>query len=218
MSTPTSRRFQFSLTVILLLLTCIALAAGWWGTWGWHRLTIWKLDRENQELRQRLGAPRDTPSDAMTREGPMTVVLSTWGDFALGSSWDLTVNSSGKAELTISSVPQDVRTTFDVPADQLVKLRELLISEQFFALGEGYGETVADSSTRSITISVGPYTKTVRLNYLGNWLQFDKSMLIEPARAMRVMTLVRGWFDHAEAVDLRKYDQVILDAVDDKGN
>jgi hypothetical protein len=52
------------------------------------------------------------------------------------------------------------------------------------------------------------------LRFLMNWVHYDVAKLEEPARAIRVLNVIRGWFDDAEAVDLRKYDRMVLDAVD----
>jgi hypothetical protein len=40
----------------------------------------------------------------------------------------------------------------------------------------------------------------------------DPEKLHEPSRAIRVLQLIRNWFDDLEAVDLRKYDRVVLEA------
>jgi hypothetical protein len=45
----------------------------------------------------------------------------------------------------------------------------------------------------------------------------DRSKLKEPARAVRVFQIVRGWFDDKEAVNLKKYDDMVLEAAGDGG-
>ncbi len=92
------------------------------------------------------------------------------------------------------------------------QLRKLLIQERFFDLGEEYGESAVDSSIHTLTIKIGNVTKTVRLRFLMNWVNYDKPKLREPARAVRVWMLIRGWFQDSDVTDLHKYDQMVLDA------
>ena len=47
---------------------------------------------------------------------------------------------------------------------------------------------------------------------LAGKIRTDKAKLREPSRAVRLLVMVRGWFDEAEAVDEREYDKMVLDA------
>lgn len=79
-----------------------------------------------------------------------------------------------------------------------------------------YGQRVPDGSEQSLTVAVGRHVNTVRIYFLMNWVaDKDKAKLREPSRAVRLLVLVRGWFDAAEAVDLREYDRRVLEAAKD---
>jgi hypothetical protein len=71
---------------------------------------------------------------------------------------------------------------------------------------------VPDGSVDSLTVTAGGRTRTVRVHFLMNWVNTDRTKLREPAQAVRLLVLLRGWFSDPEAVDLRKYDQKVLDA------
>ena len=143
---------------------------------------------------------------------PQTIAISTVGRFAAGKSWHLSVNSAGKAELTIETYPEWTHREFQVPAADLQMLRKALDDEKFFALSDEYGETVLDGSETTITIVAGDKAKTVKVRFLMNWVNNDKSKTLEPSRAIRIKMIVRNWFSDQDAVDLRKYDQKVLDA------
>ena len=194
-------RLQFSITNGLLALTCIALAIGWWAT-----RPLPKPVLPQRSLR---------PSDAAVRELPVTIAASEVGNFANGFTWYLSVNSAGAADLTIENSPKGSVQRFSVSEEQLDQLRELLISSNFFSLADDYGELVPDGSTRMMTVTVGDYAKTVHIHFLMNWIKANKPKLQEPARAVVIWDLIRGWFQYPEAVDTRKYDQIVLDAVKD---
>ena len=49
-----------------------------------------------------------------------------------------------------------------------------------------------------------------------NWVRSDTKKLEEPARAIRVWRHVRQWFVDDDAVDLGRYDQIVLDAVTER--
>jgi hypothetical protein len=209
-----SRRFQFSLATVLLIVTCCALALGLLVSSTWHWWELSELQRENEELRvARNLPPRRGPPDAVIRDWPMTIAMSEWGNFAHGYSWNLSVNSAGEAQLTIHTWPNDSVVKLHVPDERLAELRRELIQERFFGLAESYGEIAADGSTQTITIALGEFTKTVRLHYLMNWANRDPAKLRNPARAVRVGMLIRNWFKHPDAVDTRDDDQKVLDAV-----
>jgi hypothetical protein len=147
-------------------------------------------------------------------DGPLSISASEFGDFSRGHSWTLDVDESGKATLTISTSPKAIKREFKISKSQLKDLRKALANERFFELRHYYGELVPDSSETTITIAAGKTRNTVTLRFLMNWVHYDVAKLEEPARAIRVLNVIRGWFDDAEAVDLRKYDRMVLDAVD----
>ncbi len=158
---------------------------------------------------------RTSSQSVQTADGsdePMTVAASCVGRFAKGRSWYLSVNSAGEAELTILTRPEPTRRRFVVPRQQLTDLRKAINEERFFGLGDEFGERVADSSKTTVTIVVGERAKSVRLRYLMNWVHGDHAKLREPSRAVRISAMIRSWFDDAEAVDLRRYDRMVLDA------
>ena len=150
---------------------------------------------------------------AHLEDAPLTVAVSTVGRFARGHSWHLSVNSAGQAELTIDTYPERTRKQFQVPKEQWAEFRKAVIDGRFFELGGEYGSQVPGGSEKSITVTTGRHTHTVKLHYLRDSTAEEKTKLREPSRAVRLMVLVRGWFDEAEAVDLRRYDQAVLEAV-----
>jgi hypothetical protein len=143
---------------------------------------------------------------------PMTIAASCVGDFAEGRSWHLSVNSVGEAQLTIPNFPETKHRKFVVPPQKLEELRNALEEERFFDLAGEYGQLVPDGSTKSITVTVGDRSNSVKLHFLMNWVHGDKAKLREPSRAVRILMMIRDWFDDPEAVDLRQYDRLILDA------
>lgn len=142
--------------------------------------------------------------------GPITLAASCVGDFSEGHSWWLSVNSAGQAELTVEG--QAAPQRFDVPRDEWEALRAALAEERFFELAEEYGEHVPDGSTRTLAVTAGGETQAVSTYFLMNWVQGDPEKLIEPARAVRLMATVRGWIENPEAVDLRPYDEKVVNA------
>ena len=140
--------------------------------------------------------------------GPMTIAASCVGRFSAGWSWHLSVNSAGQAEVTVWGQPQ----RFVVAAEDMAALRAVLNRERFFDLANEYGEQVPDGSVQTLTVTIGHRTRSVSVHYLMNWVRSDPQKLREPSRAVRCIMLIRGWIDHPDAVDLRRYDQMVLDA------
>lgn len=147
---------------------------------------------------------------AYIRNNPLTISMSNLADSPLGKPWTLSVNSAGQAELTINFGAK--RKQFTVPAEDLMALRTALAKERFFELQNQYGQLVPSGGWQTITISIGDQTKSIRLDFLGNWTKSDPAKLRDPARALRVTTLIRGWFDDPDAIDARPYDKLAIDA------
>ncbi len=145
---------------------------------------------------------------------PISVIASTTGDFAEGHSWHLSVNTAGRAHLTIDTYPNPQSREFDISPGQINQLAAVVEKERFFTLQADYGERVPDGSTDTITIVRGDVTRTVSIHFLMNWVHNAPSKLKEPARALRVFQVVRGWFDDKDAVNLKKYDDMVLQAAD----
>jgi hypothetical protein len=189
-------RIRLSLATGLSLIMCCALAIGCWSMVDWRRFV--PTNRW------------DAPTASEIRSLPITISM---GQFGNNPPWTLSVNSAGEAQLTVDSYSGPATQEFQVSNAQLDELRELLIGERFFALGDSYGELVPDGGTDLLTVVVGGYAKTVRLLFLMNWVYSDQKKLREPARAVRVWMLIRGWFTHSDVQDTRKYDQMVLNAV-----
>lgn len=130
--------------------------------------------------------------------------------FPDGDAWLLSVNASGDAVLLAS--PRRVLTNFVVTSAQLLTLSDALDAERFFQLKDEYGECVADSNTDVLTIVRGHQAKTVRIHSLYNWVDTKDSRLIEAARAVRVLYLIRSWFDHPSITNERPFLQRVLAA------
>ena len=154
---------------------------------------------------------RSDSGSARTLTGPISLSLTTHGFFSNG--WTLDVSSDGAVDLTIRSSPDETKRSFTVTDAQFAELRSLLVRERFFDLKGHYGEIVPSGSTRTLTVTCGTTSKTVKLNFLMNWVHHDPDRLLEPARAVRVWMHVRQWFDDADAVNFARYDQMVLDAV-----
>jgi hypothetical protein len=192
-----SRRLRFSLANVLLAVTCFALAIGWWWTV--------PLPPAGEFLNR-------PPTDAGIQMLPLTISMSQ--DYGLSPGWYFSVNSTRDGEMSIIEEPTNIVQPVKVTATQLKELRDLLVREQFFTLNEDYGELVPDGGSQTLNICAGEWNKTVRIHFLGNWVSdHDTARLREPARAVRVWMLIRGWFSHPKAPNSRGYDQAVLDAI-----
>ena len=147
---------------------------------------------------------------ARADEEPLTVSVRTDGLFRKGHSWHLSVNSAGQAELTTYG-PKASKKQFQVPREQWAEFRKALADGRFFDLKGEYGGQVPDGSERSVTVTAGRRTHTVQVHFLRDSTPAGKAELREASGAVRLLVLVRGWFDEPEAVDLREYDRADLD-------
>ncbi|HVC96525.1 MAG TPA: hypothetical protein VND64_22765 [Pirellulales bacterium] len=154
---------------------------------------------------------------AVADDLPMTISASHVGRFK-GASWYLSVNSAGQAELTLRNAQHPIRRAFEIPKDELLAFRRSIQKEGFFDLKEKQGGQVPDGSTQSLTVTIGDRSKTVKVHFLANLLQDkkNKEKLREPARAVRLMILVRGWFADADAADATPLNQKVLDALEEE--
>ncbi len=159
-----------------------------------------------------------TPAQAAyeIRRDPLTIAVSKMANVE-GHTWYLSVNSAGKAELTIHTYPTETRRQFDISPEQLANLRKCLLEERFFDLDDEYGDLVVDVAWETITVTAGDETKTVRLRFLMNWVLNDKKRLHDPARAVRVLLIVLGWIDDPVIDDIRQSYEKILEAAQEEG-
>lgn len=143
-------------------------------------------------------------------DAPLTIAASSCGRFARGYSWYLSVNSSGRASLTISTVPEVTVREFVVSPEDIERLRACLKTQRFFELKGEYGGRGPDIGCQTVTVTAGQETKTVALWYLMGYRDSDDSA--ETSQVMRAITvrqLIRGWFDEPLAADLRRYENLL---------
>lgn len=153
------------------------------------------------------------PLSTFDLNGPFTISLDNEGRFAEGSGWRLDVGSDSNAALEIRTFPKSTIRTFKLDSEQITELRAVLANERFFELDNEYGELVPDGSTQTISVQCGNTEKTVRLHFLMNWVHYNPRKLVEPSRAVRIWMHVRKCFDDEDAVNLGRYDQMVVDAV-----
>lgn len=152
------------------------------------------------------------PISLAAEQQPISIVASTEGRFAQGHSWQLVVDAKGAARLKIDTFPDSIHREFHVPPKELEKLARAVEDQGWFDLKPAYGGWVPSGSTDTLTVTRGKQTKTVKIHFLMNWVQTAPEKLKEPAKAVRVFQVIRSWFSDPEAVDLRKYDEMILKA------
>lgn len=154
---------------------------------------------------------------------PLSVSLSAIGYVY---EWNLDVDARGDAQ--VSEVLQSPKISkFKVLPIQLAELKQTVVTERFFELGDEYGDRVPNGSTINIKITQGKVCKSVSLLYLKNWEQEGNKKLPEARRAERILSLLMKWKNDAsqkdkiisiaiekakkEGIDLRKYDLVQSD-------
>jgi hypothetical protein len=150
--------------------------------------------------------------DAAIENGPLVLSLNDWGGNATGSGWKLQLDAAGNVTLKMNSYPTPKTRQFVVPKPRLDDLREALQREQFFDLDDAYGQQIVDSSSLTVKVSAGEFSKTVDLHSFVNWVRQEPERLRGPSRALRVVQVVLGWFDDTEMIELRNYDQTLIDA------
>jgi hypothetical protein len=157
------------------------------------------------------------PTPAASADDPLTIAASQTGDFAKWP-WHLSVNSAGKAELTVETSPLPTRREFQVSKEQLAKLRKALSEEHFFDLADQYGERGTDRRVQALTITVGSRSRTIQLFHLAHWVDGgDQAYLREAARALRVWVVIRAWFADPDAADSSASDRKVLEAAKQTG-
>jgi hypothetical protein len=144
------------------------------------------------DLLYQVSLRRAAAIESAIQNGPLTISAKQFGSMAMGSSWELQVDSSGNATWKNDAYPTPTTRRFVVTKTQLDELRRALLRERFFDLADSYGERVPDGSTTTLQVSAGDFAKTVELQSLGNWTR-EPERLREPNRAVRVLEIIRGW-------------------------
>jgi len=155
------------------------------------------------------GRHETSETESAIQNGPLTITVNQDGLFSKGYSWELQVGPSGNATLNIESSPTATTRWFVVSQAKLDELRAALLRERFWDLAGAYGRLVADGHTTTLQVSAGGFTKKVELLFLD---AYEGEKARESSRPLRVLMIIRGWFNDPGAVDLRKYDQMVIDA------
>jgi hypothetical protein len=196
--------WRFSIGRLLVITAAVGIAIA-----GWAKAHHVKKERDRLES---LIDPRKLwpPNVAQLRHLPITVTLSDDGGMRVSDSWFATVNSAGAGLLEIRDLDSPERADFTVSESQFTQLREAMIAEHFFALPDEVGDAVPDAPTETITVVLGQYSKTVRIQYLGNLANVpphisSRQPQLEAARTLRVWLLARAWVNHPRASDSSQY-------------
>lgn len=188
-----SSGIRFSLKGVFLILTCVALLFGMVATVRWRQLELWRLEHENEVLREKLNQP--SPLRVSVRNSPITIASSYVGDFGSSSGWHFSMNSAGKARASWYSIVAPADQDFQVTDAQMQELKEAIIREKFFELHDVYGDDNWHYPTTTISISAGSTTKTVILDDLRDSTGYEKAVSDEAQRALRIVKLIQDWFN-----------------------
>lgn len=192
-------RLRFSLANALLATASIAFAVGWWAT-------------ANRKENSPTSARRFRPAGGDFFELPITISASEVGRFAKGKSWYLSVNSVGQATVTLDGDLKHANK-FTVTPEQLAGIRQTTQFLDFFMLDGDFGEVTWIGNVRTMTISIGKYTNTVRIHSFKNIDLLDRTALLQQMPAINVWNKIRELIPVPEAADSRSEDQVLIDAV-----
>lgn len=152
---------------------------------------------------------------ADTNASPIAVTVAIDGRFPPEVyPWRFDMNPEGKAVLAVKKWRDPIRRELVIPPAEIATLRTALEREKFFTLKNEYGQLVPDGGCTTLSVSQGEKTNTVHIRFLGNWVRSNPEKLQEPARALRVLNIIRAWFDEPEAVDLRRHNQLVIDAAE----
>jgi hypothetical protein len=192
-------RLRFSLANALLATASIAFAVGWWATA--HR-------KENSPT----SARRFRPAGGDFFELPITISASEVGRFAKGKSWYLSVNSVGQATVTIDGDLNHAKQ-FTVTPEQLAGIRQAAQFLDFFLLDGDYGEFSMNGDLRTMTVSIGKYSNTVRIHSFKNIDLSDRTKLLRLMPVINSWNKIRELVTFPEAADSRSEDQLLSNAV-----
>jgi hypothetical protein len=85
---------------------------------------------------------------------------------------------------------------FKVNAEGLNRIRELLIADKFFLLDDDYGESAPGGHTKTVSVSLGKWKKTVRIHYRSSGSLSTNQKLSEPVRALHAYNVIHSWFQY----------------------
>ena len=200
---------RYSLLTLLAIGGTLALGVGWLTSeqrWAKERARLLSLLPERQR----------PPSEGVVKKLPITLVIDHPGD-SPSSIWNLSVNSGGSAILDTGLFDGKREAAFHFTSEQWADIRDVIASEHFFELNDSYGVPIPDGPSQTLTVVIGPYSKTVELNYLP-WdpssPNNNAASLLEMARALRVYLAIRDCFPASTVSDERPYLQRALQAAE----
>lgn len=192
-------RPRFSLVDAFLATASIAFAIGWWAT-------------AHRKEYSPTSARRFRPVGGDFFELPITVSASEVGRFAKGKSWYLSVNSAGQATVTVDGDLKHARQLMVTP-EQVAGIRQAAQFLDFFMLDGDYGEFEPFGNVRTISITIGRFTNTVRIHSLKNVDLSDRTALLRLMPVINFWNKVRELIPFPEAADSRPDDQILSNAV-----
>ena len=144
---------------------------------------------------------------------PITINLSTviYPVPGKAQSWNLSVNSAGRAQLVIGlSGPNTVE--FTLPPERLKEITRLVEEQKFFklTLDDAHDYAPVHSPEVTLTISHAAGGKTIQLANLEPQPNEPAARRNERARFLRVLLAIRRCFTHPEAVDFTESSERIL--------
>lgn len=144
-------------------------------------------------------------------ERQMTVAFSVNGRFAVGKPWNLSINSAGQAELTITTRPDESRVQLQIDKDKLAELRKAMLEESLFTLENEYGHETPSGHRIAMTIVVGDLAKTINFRNMNlPPPDADRNKIRESARALRIAKVILSMVNDERAVNLRAYFESVI--------
>jgi hypothetical protein len=204
--------WRFSIARLLVVTALVGVAIA-----GWTKAERLRVERDR--LAASIKPQRRGPNDYYLRTQPMTLTMTNqYGMDISAIEWYASVDVAGKGTLEVDNFGSLQTTRFAVSDSQLAEFREALISEGFFDLPDEVGGLVPDSGAESLTIVVGDYAKTLRINYLANLAnspgRHTATELKQAAQALRLWIAARSWIQPPGAFDDLAYALRILPSLD----
>ena len=161
-----------------------------------------------------VGAPPDT---AAILSAPVSVNLTS--DLVLVSgkrNWDLSISSDGMVLLMIhdcgeGGVPVIPVKHFKLSAAQLQALRRCLADSGYFSLPRVLGDDTLDSSSRTVSVRVGDYQRTIIIRDLSSRLVHNDPQLADAKRLITVWQVIRSFVELPKGcLDFSEEDRAVM--------
>ena len=158
-----------------------------------------------------------TPDQSTILTSSVSVCATTFAGYTTAREWELTVLPDSKQFFVKNDYGDDSKRVprehgLSLSEDQMQELRRCIATNGYHTLDLIYGDNIIDASSRTLSVRVGNFQRTIKIQDFHNRLNQNDPQLLHAKRLIRIWQMIQSFVKLPDdCLDFSEDDQKVME-------